>query len=136
MQLSPHEVGGQLGPASMGDRDFGEGGIMGYMVHHGIIVTCSDKKRARAVCKQAKEIFGETFKAVESAINSYYTILIPPDGSKDGWSESEAGNVCRESFIEWLRQQKHEDGSSPYTYAHVQYGDDEGDNKILETEKT
>jgi len=54
-----------------------------------------------------------------------------PDGSKEGWPESNEGDTKREMFRAYLNRQRWRDGSSPLDWAEVQYGDDEGDNKVV-----
>ena len=105
---------------------------MGYMRHHSIIVTTShaDIDTAR---DQAVEIFGEkrVSLVLYSPSNSYKSFFISPDGSKEGWAESDAGDEQREAFIKWLDSKRYNDGSSALTYAEVQFGDEQGDDKIL-----
>ena len=57
--------------------------------------------------------------------------MVPPDGSKEGWRESEAGDSTRAAFVKWLRSRCYDDGSSSYGWVEVQYADDEGETKIV-----
>ena len=103
---------------------------MGYMRHHAIIVTSYDKhiKEAR---ERAEEIFGIGIEIIYSQMNGYGSFFIPPDGSKEGWNESDEGDVRRKDFIKWLKSQKYSDGSSSIDWVEIQYGDDEGETKII-----
>jgi hypothetical protein len=101
--------------------------IMGYMRHHGILITGFDKERVQVAHQKAREIFDETLvsEIKESVINGYYSFAIFPDGSKEGWTDSDRGDQNRVEFIAWLQAQLYEDKSSPYDWVLVQYGDDE-----------
>jgi hypothetical protein len=68
---------------------------------------------------------------VKSRVNGYTSFLVSPDGSKEGWAESEEGDNRRATFIEWLRSKRYEDGSSPYSWAEVLYGDDDQQAAIV-----
>lgn len=98
---------------------------MGYMRHHAIIVTCWDRDRLEIVADQAIEIFGRfgISDIVESRINGYCSFLVPPDGSKEGWEDSDRGNTLRAEFVQWLRT----DPIGVYCeWCEVMYGDEEG----------
>lgn len=111
---------------------------MGYIRHHAIIVSGGDwgaKDDAgfpihRAHGK-AKELGCVVSEIVKSTINGYMTFLIAPDGSKEGWEESDRGDVCREAFLAYCETQRYEDRSSPLSWAEVQYGDDNGEARIV-----
>lgn len=105
---------------------------MGYMCHHAIIVTNYDKKNAEEAHQKAKSFGLQTSEVVESTTDSYFTFVVFPDGSKEGWPESEEGDAKRGLFIKWIKSQVFEDGSTSFDWAHLQYGDEEGDDKILE----
>ncbi len=55
--------------------------------------------------------------------NSYSTIAMTTDGSKEGWEESNRGDKLRKKFIELLESKKYEDGSSGWSYIEVGYGE-------------
>lgn len=58
---------------------------------------------------------------VQSAINHYVHYVFLPDGSKEGWPESSAGDEYRDSLFSFC----YEDGSSPFDVVRVRYGGDE-----------
>lgn len=60
------------------------------------------------------------------------SFLVAPDGSKEGWDESELGNERRRVFKNYLRKQVYEDGSSWLRWCEVQYGDDENDDRMID----
>ena len=109
---------------------------MGYMCHHAIIVISWDKGSIVAAHKKACEIFeNQNFLGTISyiteitpeATNGYRSFLISPDGSKEGWETSDRGDIARNRFIQWLDSQK----DNYCEYAEVQFGDENGDNRLL-----
>lgn len=104
---------------------------MGYMRHHAIIVTGDMDYRPHefiAARERAKTLFGPTLVSpiIDSPINGYRSFLIAPDGSKEGWEESDRGDGARDQFKEWLRRER-----IFLDWVEVQYGDDEGVAKIV-----
>lgn len=63
------------------------------------------------------------FTEIDSCVNSKTTIILGPDGSKKGWADAEAGEVLRDRFIEFLKTFDYEDGSSPWSWVEVGYGE-------------
>ena len=98
---------------------------MGYMRHHAIVITTWDRESAENVAAYAKELGCTQSEMVESPVNGYFTLLIAPDGSKEGWNHSELGDTQRAELIQWLDAQRYSDGSSPFDWVEVQYGDDD-----------
>lgn len=110
---------------------------MGYMRHHAIVVTgilrdltLSSFPRIEDAHAEALELFPRVSPIVESEINGYGSFFIPPDGSKEGWAESSAGDGKRARFRVWLYSKEYEDGSSPFKWVEVQYGDDERETVV------
>lgn len=104
---------------------------MGYMRHHAIVLTGYDEKLVNNIHEKALIIFGgHVSPIVESPVNGYHTFLIPPDGSKEGWFDSCAGDNHRAEFIRYLEELQYEDKSSPVSWAEIQYGDDDGETRI------
>jgi hypothetical protein len=107
---------------------------MGYMRHHAILVTSWDGDRVAAAGFAAMDAGCSVTEIVgPTNPNGYYTFVATPDGSKEGWSESLAGDRSRDQFVQWLRAQVYEDGSSPFAWAEVQYGDDDGDDRVVQS---
>jgi hypothetical protein len=115
---------------------------MGYMRHHAIVVTSWDEDRIKRAWEEAGRLFGQFASevgkptdlrgpVVEASVNEYYTFLIGPDGSKEGWATSDRGDAARSEFIAWLHAQDYDDGSSPYDWALIQYGDEDGDQRVV-----
>lgn len=108
---------------------------MGYMRHHAILVTSwkikhdtvTEAPNLKLAHKKAREIFGKTVTPIiKSPVNGYGTFMVAPDGSKEGWTDSAAGDDRRAAFIKWLDEHRYDDGSSSFDWVEVQYGDDEG----------
>lgn len=97
---------------------------MGYMRHHAIVVSgLTQDDMPGIVLAKAREIFGEDQigKPVYATTNGYWTLLVPPDGSKEGWDVSNNGNTNRDTFIAFLKTMWHY-----VEWVEVQYADDEG----------
>lgn len=103
---------------------------MGYMRHHAIVVSCYDMELTKAAYAWALEVFPVVSPILESRVNHYASFFIPPDGSKEGWSESADGDLERAKFITWLRSKASSDGSSPYGWVEVQYDDDNKETTV------
>lgn len=116
---------------------------MGHIRHHMIVVTSWDQGLLEEAKVTARRIFHREFfpnyrdadnlvsETIDSLTNGYSTFFIAPDGSKEGWSESEDGDCARKCFIEWLKTKQHEDGSSALRYAEIFYGDDDRQSEII-----
>jgi hypothetical protein len=107
---------------------------MGYMRHNAIVVTTHGHKMASSAWDKACEIF--PFQMVSprmpAPINGYFSFFVGPDGSKEGWTESDDGDKARSDCIDWIHSQAYSDGSNPYAWAEIQYGDDSGEQKIVQ----
>ena len=118
---------------------------MGYMRHHAIIVTGWPLTRLNLseglaadpplsieeAHKVATEIFGPLVSPIIPArINAYHSFCIAPDGSKEGWSESDEGDAQREAFKQFLNEHRYEDGSG-IDWVEVQFGDDDLQTVIM-----
>jgi hypothetical protein len=95
---------------------------MGTIQHHAIILT-TDEEYIAPVLAKAKLIFGDmvTPTPLPSVRNGYVTILIGPDGSKEGWEPSNTGDHRRAEFKAWLRQEDNYPGY--HTWVEVEYGE-------------
>ena len=112
---------------------------MGYYCHHAIIVSSwdMDLEKLQAARKKIKDRTGlRPTKIVQNGCCWLNSFLVPPDGSKEGWEESERGNDDRDRVIEILRKYEYDDGSSPLCWVEVQFGDENGDDKVVRTGNT
>jgi hypothetical protein len=91
---------------------------MGYIKHHAIVLTTWDD--VGAVIRKARSLGLEVIGPGCSKVNGYQTITICPDGSKEGWTESDQGDWARADLKEWLK------GQVNYEWVEVAYGSDDG----------
>lgn len=110
---------------------------MGYIRQHAMLVTSFREEYIQAAHQQARAIFTDTFARLvspiaETVINGDYSFAIFPDGSKEGWDDSDRGDRCRNAFKDWLKAQRYEDGSGPYAWVEVQYGDGNWETRIVD----
>ena len=116
---------------------------MGYIRHHAIIVTGSYHVDINPDCPHwaekahdvAVRVFEDTTARVSpvtsDGTNGTRSFFIAPDGSKEGWDASDAGDQARTDFIIWLEGQRYADGSTPLAWVEVQYGDDDCETEIV-----
>jgi hypothetical protein len=97
---------------------------MGYMRHHAIIVT-GGSHAIQAAHQDAIRIFPRGVTEItEEVVNNFRSFMVGPDGSKEGWDESDTGDKRRSEFKAVLRL-------LAVAWAEVQYGDDDYDNRVL-----
>jgi hypothetical protein len=100
---------------------------MGYIRHDAIVVTSWNDEAIEAAAAKALDLRLDALGPSGPTTNGYRSMLVCPDGSNEGWPESEAGESRRMVFIEWLNSQRYEDGSTPLSWVALSYGsDDEG----------
>lgn len=63
------------------------------------------------------------FTFTPSIVNSKETLFMGPDGSKKGWETAEQGEALRDKLIALLETFNYEDGSSPFDWVEVGYGE-------------
>lgn len=112
---------------------------MGYTKHHTIIVSSWNKETITKVHKRAKKIFKENFgdigleavsKLLLSPLNEFYTFIVAPDGSQEGWEESDKGDEARLKLFNYARTIK---GSERLSYVELAYGGDDDMTDVLNT---
>lgn len=111
---------------------------MGYMKNHAIIVTGFQEESMKLAHAKAIELFGLTIRQPEGAYNwplaevteitpastnSHRSFMVAPDGSKEGWGQSDSGDQARQAFIEWLSGQYSH--GHYFSYVEVSYGEDD-----------
>jgi len=92
---------------------------MGTISHNAILVTDSNETWLQDAAAKARELGCIVLGPSEPGVNTYRTLVICPDGSKEGWGESNAGNERRDAFVKWLQEQR--DGYP--SWAEVRYGE-------------
>lgn len=105
---------------------------MGHVEHHAIVVTGApilflkgyEDRDIRVAHAKAESIFEVVGPLIKSNENGYCTFLIPPDGSKSGFVEDEAGDQQRTDFIDWADSTRDAEGNLLFDWIEVCYGAD------------
>lgn len=89
---------------------------MGYIKHESLLITVS--AHARELAEECHSLAEELLPDVvtelkESPYESYYSFAVLPDGSKEGWDESDKYEQARDELIQWIVSKRYEDDSSP-----------------------
>lgn len=100
---------------------------MGYIRDHCIVVVGCYGDYLDKAHTEAIRIFPWVSPISPAAVNHSRAFFIPPDGSKEGWAESETGDNQRDQFVTYLRSLAYKDGSSPLAWVEVRVSDDEGE---------
>ncbi len=99
---------------------------MGVVNHNCIVATTWNPvkwARVQAWINDLHERDQKLFTTAESWVNHHNTIVLVPDGSKEGWTESDEGDELRDRFIEQLKLDEYDDGSSPWAWVEVGFGE-------------
>lgn len=100
---------------------------MGYIRHHGIAITGWKDEHIKQAHKVALKVFGDNVTEILSEqTNGYKSFFIGPDGSKEGWDESDSNDEKRAIFITWVSNSK-----LYVKYCEFFYGDDEGQSEVV-----
>jgi hypothetical protein len=99
---------------------------MGYVRHNAIIATTWQEHAATALAEFARSIGAQALVA-EEVTNGYITVCIPPDGSKEGWEESDSGDGRRARIKAWLTSQT----DLYFEWCEVAYGDDDSAASVV-----
>lgn len=78
---------------------------MGTIIHNAIVVTGTNISLA---ADMARSLGLQVLGPSESVINGYQSILVCPDGSKEGWEDSDKADALRAQFRTWLNSRKNE----------------------------
>jgi hypothetical protein len=96
---------------------------MGIEQHHAVLASTWDPKSAARLQTYVREK-KLLVTTREAPINGIVTFVLHPDGSKDGWDESDKGDRVRAELIEFLRTDgRYEDGGSPWMWVEVTRGE-------------
>ena len=99
---------------------------MGVENNNAVIATTWNKEEVERIKKWADgldDFEKGLFLFGDDKINGKATVVMVPDGSKEGWAESEAGDKLRAAFIKELIKADYDDGSNPWDYIEVGYGE-------------
>lgn len=72
---------------------------LGYTVHHAIIVTGRDRERVNRLRLCALDLDACVSELAQAPVNAYWSFAVFPDGSKEGWSESDRGDERRRNIV-------------------------------------
>lgn len=97
---------------------------MGYMSHHAIVVVGTYEDHAAKARARAGQLGMAVSELVRSPVNGVDSFMVAPDGSTEGWGESDLGDRQRREFLEYLESIRYEDGSSPLRWALVEMPED------------
>jgi hypothetical protein len=112
---------------------------MGFIRHHALIVTSWNADaivlahtEALRICQnertwdQLAPVHTIPLSGITPpGINGYRSFCLYPDGSKEGWPESDIGDRVRAKLIAFMLTQRHEDGSGPLDWVEVSFGHEE-----------
>lgn len=98
---------------------------MGHINHNAIIATTWNEKVAVQFQSwiEAYSLNKGSVAQVVSRSNGYTTFFVGPDGSKEGWPVSDYGDKVREQIKKRFALDNYEDGSSPWNWIEVGYGE-------------
>ncbi|MGG4444533.1 hypothetical protein [Brevibacillus fortis] len=99
---------------------------MGSIRHNAVVVTGEnyDRKKFENAHVKAMELFGLlTSPIVTSELNGYMSFFVAPDGSKEGWAESDIGDEKRKEFADYIDSLAYGDGSNTVKFVVVAYNE-------------
>lgn len=99
---------------------------MGWDRHHAIIVTGFDHERVANAHRYAVDTGATVTDLILSPLNNWESFVVMPDGSKEGWADSDLGDRRRATIVEYLRQP-----DNWLDWVEVQYGDDAKETVII-----
>lgn len=104
---------------------------MGYIRHHTIAITSWKKEELEKLHIKINAIAPNIITNIyKSPLNGYHTFYLIPDGSKEGWEESEAYNEIRNRIKNIIKEMKYDDGSNCIRFCELYYGGDDSKPKI------
>ena len=102
---------------------------MGFICHHAIVVTSWKSGPLMAAWAEARRLFGALVSdPVDGTTNSYASFFVAPDGSKEGWTESDKWDEARAEFKDLLRE-KYDDCE----WAEISYGSDADSARVSDS---
>jgi hypothetical protein len=91
---------------------------MGYIMHDAIVVTGFLRDEVHRARTEAMDRGLLVSEPVQGTMNGYETFLIAPDGSKEGWKDSNSFDEKRNAWLQWLTT-----SGLHLTVVHVRFGD-------------
>lgn len=102
---------------------------MGRIKHNVIVVTAFQKEAIDKGMDKATSLGLVVTNIVRGTANEYYSFLIAPDGSKEGWDESDKMDVLREEWIKFA--DKLQEHGLYLDFVHLSFGGDDDTTTIL-----
>lgn len=112
---------------------------MGYLAHHTIVVTGWQTEKVKEARHKAFLIFEDHFaksltgrggqlvsEVLFGVVNDQASFFIAPDGSKEGWGDSDTGDAARKEFLDWLR-----DSDNYCDYVEIVFGGDDHHDRVI-----
>lgn len=98
---------------------------MGVINHNAIIATTWNDDEFSLIGEWIGDLKPETRALFIANKNPFgdVTIVMTPDGSKEGWGQSDECDKIRDEFIELLNSRAYEDGSNAWKYVEVSFGE-------------
>ena len=99
---------------------------MGVENNECVVATTWDRQSMAKVDKWVGELSDKhqsLFAFLPSLADSKETVFLAPDGSKKGWEAAKDGKSLRDDFINFLGSFDNIDGSSPFDWVEVGYGE-------------
>ncbi len=99
---------------------------MGRLKHDAVIVTSWDNKYIMEPHAKAIELFGSLVSdCMPGVVNGQASFFIAPDGSKEGWNESDDHDDKRKEFLDWMKEL-----NSFCDYAWIRFGGDDDQTAV------
>ena len=99
---------------------------MGVENNECVIATTWDNNKIESIKQWVKTLdkhHQTLFAFLPSLVNGKQTIILGPDGSKKGWDIANTVEILRNNFIKQLESFNYSDGSNPFDYVEVGYGE-------------
>ena len=104
---------------------------MGYIKHNAIVVTSWEDKAIEAAAQTAVALGMSVIGPSEPVTNGYRSILVCPDGSKEGWDTSDEGDERRAQFRKWLEWGNKDEEYGSFEWVEITYGFDFEDAQVV-----
>lgn len=104
---------------------------MGYIKHDAVIATGSDYGDFKVAMSALKESWGEDGEIILGpyrGINGETTFFMAPDGSKEGWADSDRFDLRREEFVKTARD-------SGADVVEIRFGGDDTSTRVRATQR-
>jgi len=112
---------------------------MSYTRHHAIVATHWERDELELIRDEALDMGCDVSQIVRSTTNDYYSFMVAPDGSKEGWDESDDGDGRRDCVTasldcagaEWVEVEYCNSGPAA-AVVRCSYGEDDAEAVTVE----